>query len=98
MEQFLKIRVSINPEISSEKKQFEPTYKDTQLSELAKQYRYSAAVVYNRIRDIATMLTDENASDVELAELRYRHKTLLSIYNDTLSVARHLETYIKHGV
>ncbi len=63
------------------------------LTELAKQYRQSGNALYKRIGEIKKMMEEEEMCEMEMLRTRIRLETLRGMYYDTMSTARHLESY-----
>ena len=72
------------------------------LEELAKEYRYSAALLKNRIETLRETSKDASLCEMEKLRLRIRIGTLQSLLRETNEAAVYMEHYYdrrykKHG-
>lgn len=63
------------------------------LKELAAEYRKSAAMMTERMKEIKEKCSSEEIGEMERLRLRRRLDTLRTMYYDTLKTAAYLENY-----
>ena len=63
------------------------------LKELANEYRESAAMLTDRIKELTAKAADKNICEMERMRLRRRADILKTMYYDTVKTAKYLEGY-----
>jgi len=63
------------------------------LKELANEYRESAAMLTERMKELKEQIADKNICEMERMRLRRRVDMLRTMYYDTVKLAKYMEGY-----